>query len=418
MRKEQTKMVFEEFYLEDRGTTPTTIYDLVDRFDRDVLRLPDHQRGKVWNDKKKKEYILRLKNRENPPPGSFETYQLKSGSPIYLNDGGNRIRTASMYLNNPELYDDVREIAEKVLRAQRVAVNHSHYDSHAQAHTDFILVNAGTFPTPYDQCKGLLTYMEGDDNNAKYELLTTIHSHIREKSILIISKVPKPGTKTHAKYLRHDYALLHRFISNDKNLTGYRPSTSIIDYDDIRKRNVIEWKLREYLEDNDINTIEVDINKFKNVITNETEIIIQTWKKVRLNEDISIVGSNYRFLLDVSIWRRHNNVNTNIWIEFASTLLHHTQGGSTAFDKEDIRKKVSLELGNLSRLPSLCKIIGFNFDDFFNNQRVPNKLSKYIRSGQDISHTDPVSMFGEGDVIIEPSSINRARGAKPIEGEN
>jgi hypothetical protein len=60
----------------------------------------------------------------------------------------------------------------------------------------------------------------------------------------------------------------------------------------------------------------------------------------------------------------------------------------------------------------VCEIIG---SDFYGGKATRKARTMHRRPGYDISHVQPFVTHGEGEVFIEPASINRARGAQPVE---
>jgi len=400
--------------LESDNARLRSLFELTERYERGELIPPPHQRKARWNTEKKKGYVKRVRqsrlqpSKSSRPPGGFETYQIiTQPKNIYLNDGNNRLTALVEYLANALEYGDSTEEAINILRSIEVAVNHHHYEDHLQAHFDFVLVNAGEMATPYEQCKGFLVYFEeGLPPDVYEELWQDLHNIIPTIGSVIIAKPPS-STKLKHKNLRHDYSLFYRYVSGEKETSSHGIYSISLSANDLENSNFLESKLRKYVSEKTIEDLRQDIKNFRRTIELETATITEIWNGIRKKNNLYLSRSCYRWILDVAIWKKHNKIPNQLWVEFLKCLLNETQGKAMIPNVHNPSRYRLLSVSDLAILKTVCDMIGSNLY-YWEKSKPPS--DDRIKPGYDQSHIDP----DEPKTIIEPAGSNRARGKKHI----
>lgn len=392
-----------------------SLWDLVSDLDRGVLNIPDHQREFVWPDEKILEWVRRLRDQSRLPVGVIVTYQLRNGVPsrIYVNDGSQRLRATRAFLAEPEKYGGCdRERAEEILRSIDMPTQHRHYLSQDQALEDFQLLNVGTTLTPLEFCKGILAYMDNYPVLWK-PLFEGIHPIIATSSIVLTGKGGASDRQGRHKHQRHNYSLFVRFSSGRADMYDFKKiAAANIDRASVESKTAVEWMLRSLCERKGVDTIRHDLDAFARFIERETAMIEAVWGGVRSKPGLLLTPTLHRWILDCAIWRRNNDIPITAWEGFLTTLLTRTQGNTTVVEMDSPDVSETLGLSQLGKLKKVCEIIG---SDFYGG-RVPRKSnSTRKRPGYDNSHMLPFSIHGEGETFVEPASLNRARGAQPVE---
>lgn len=402
--------------LEPQGTETTNLFVIVDRFDKNMVLVPPHQREFVWPDDKKRRWIKRIKNIAVQPVGVFVTYQLDNGKqgPVYINDGSQRIRATLEYLNNPQRYGDKKEDAITFVYQCKIPVQHRWYPDHDKALIDFQLLNIGTSLTPFELCKGVLSYMKGIEWQ---NLFDNLHIIVGSASNRVLREsVYSSKRENKHRFMRNNYALFYRFISREKSATAYVVSKLLIKIEDVSSKRVTEWKLRMELERIGIDEANRQLGLFKAMINRETALFESVWYK-ELNNEIgtAINHTLYGWLVHCSIWKRNNDIPHRLWEAFVIALLEATNGKSQFnYQKPDGKQGTyTLSLSALTKLVGACREI--DCSEFYDYPKLKRKKStKILKLGVDNSHESPFSLSGDGKTIPEPASRNRARGARAI----
>lgn len=401
-----------------QGEKTGSLYELVSKFRRGLIIKPPHQREMVWTRETKEGWINRLRA-QLKPVGVILTYQIDNGepSPIFLNDGYQRVSTTLEYLANPELYGDTPEMAETYTVACEMPQQHRHYVSHDGALFDFQQINLGTSLTPMEFCKGILT------NIPNYQviwepILDDFHRTMAEQYKKLERDRPSKNREVLHKYLRHNLLMITRFLSKSPQLDlkyGDNIARARISSSDTKNQDmVVEWQLRKVLENTPYEEIKDEINKLKRIIASETSLIEAIWYKQLKNPmGYGISITVYRWLLELSLWKRTTGASTDKWAEFIPDFLKYCNGKSR-FQIKNVHGELvphTLRIGKLSSLLSVCRALD---SDFYQPQYPKRKKSPRLKEGYDNSHLLNVSDYGEGETIPEPSILNRARGAKPM----
>lgn len=394
----------------------TSLFEIVSQYKRGLILKPLHQRSRVWSDEKDHDWVNRLRS-DRKIVGCLLTYQLIDGrpSPVFLNDGLQRTLATLRYLEESHLFGDDHDTAEAYCRKCMMPVQHRHYESHDDALIDFQLVNLGTHLTPYEFNNGILAYM-GGDGPFWQGFFQQLHDLLSNTSSRITASRYTVTRPTQHKYYRHDYGLLYRLLSDDKDVSSYNVSAASVDIGETRNRKCIEWLLRLKLEELGPNKTQAEFKKFEQLIERETALIEELWYK-QLGKEIGtgISDTLYRWLLDCAIWKRNNRIPHAKWEQFARKLLTISDGRSQVITigPDQNAQSYTLSLSALHYLKGICEMID---SDFYSGrtQRRSRRKSSSIRPGFDDSHYLPFSSAGEGPTFGEPGGRNRARGAQPV----
>lgn len=411
----QINMNFET-RLQPENDTVSNLWDLVDLYDRRLIIPPLHQRdAKAWDKNKRHEWIRRIANINLKPVGVIVTYQLSDGkqSPVYLNDGLQRIATTSEYKNfSEEIYGDTTAHAEEVIRCVNMPRQHRHYKSHDEALLDFQRLNFGTPLTPFEYFAGILRYLDGYESEWR-PLLEDVHKKVNDNAARVIAKL-RGGKQQKHNYYRSDYGLFYRFISGDTSVSAYKTASQRVKPDDIYKGECIEAKLKTSMLEIGLEGVRKKVKVFGGLVERETAMIETFWAKTAKGryKGAGIMINLYRHLIDVAIWRRNLQVPTHVWHEYTRKLLDVSQGAASVINPEDNRERSPIALNDLQKLSKICRIIESDFYEQCKKKRAALKKEKQTKPGYDNSHLLPLGI-GE-EAVPEPASINRARGPRPM----
>lgn len=401
--------------LESESDRISSLFDIVDRYRRGLLLKPPHQRDFIWTEEKRKAWVDRIRA-DRKPVGAIVTYQIRGDKhcPLMINDGIQRTSTTLEYLEHPGKYADTEETAERYCRAVLMPVQHRIYNSREEALEDFQLLNMGTALTAQEFCRGILVYMERYGQYAP--ALDRLQESVTLNAASIVVRRYAVNRKIQHRNYRHNLAMFHRFASRAMRPVDYNAGRASITYQELESKNVIEWKVRNLLEHMDIGEVERQVDMFCKLVERETALLMDLWFNV-LEKPIGtgINDTLYRWFLDCAIWKRHNKIPIEHWIDFATKVLRATGGRSQIvyIDDSGNQKAYTLATSQLSRLPAVCSVLDSSFYEYAASVKPAKKL--HLHSGFDTSHIEPVALHGDGPTIPEPASINRSRGKAPIQ---
>lgn len=404
-------------YLSNVGESITSLFEIANQYKRGLLKKPVHQRDYVWTDDKKRGWISRIMNGLKPV-GIILTYQLLTGDPSkYLNDGFQRLQTTIELLDNPNKYGYSDKDVEFALLSCNMPIQHRHYKSHDEALIDFQQINLGTHLTPYEHCKGILTYMSNWETVDK--MFERVFIEMLQNGARVVAQKRDSKREQEHKMRRSNYALVLRFLRNDKVIARNEYKfvrVGQVTGADVANKKVIEWKLREFLETKTLDEIKSGIELFISHVERETALIETIWfEKLAKERGSGLSITFYRWLIEASIWRRNNNIPINLWEKFVLEIIKSSNGSGQVYKKDlngNLEYTWTLGLGTIENIYTLAEqSAGINFRD---NDIGKRKASKTLsKKGYDNSHVLPFSEYGNGETFLEPASINRARGAKP-----
>lgn len=401
--------------LEEPADFNPPLSEVVDNFQRGIWIKPDHQRDFVWDDDKVQAWLdriaLAVRDRARKPVGVIVTYQIADGkpSPIYINDGSQRVQATLHGLLNPEKFGYSREKIEQIVRALRIPVQHRHYADQDAALQDFQLLNMGTALTPREMCKGILS------NAPSYPLwgpmLERVHSLMRTVGGGLV-EMPSDNRKQRHKWERHDFAMLVRWLSNEPLADFRGVGAAELTKRQIDDGRIIESVLRDHCSQKDPEELRRQVDMFVSHVHRQVALYREVWSGLQLPHGTAISPTLFRWTVDISIWARKTQVPQTKWEEFVRLLLAHTKGVSVVQHPENTRTRVTLALGSAGKLKSVCSIIG---SDMYEGRDARKRNRGPRLPGYDESHIAPFVTDGNGPTVLEPASRNRARGARPIE---
>lgn len=398
----------------------TNLLHAIDDLTNGRLNLPPHQRDECWSDTRKMEYLVTLSH-DAFPPGNLEYYQLVKPngklSGIYINDGSQRLRTAKEILYHPERFGITKKNAEYLMQNTSYPLTLKLHRSHKEALRRFQVVNNNLQLTSYQKTIGDLIYCEGDNQRDFWQdFIDDLHLMIKETSLQVVDKpYPRKGTKTYWQAVhyrkRHDLSLLWRYLSKEKALKNYKIGADIPIVSPVQGgAKYFDQALAEYLAHIGQSAARQELNQFKNIIQLETALFVDC-----IDRGNGMLYGCYRWLMDIAILRRNHKVPTAPWENFVRRFIRET-GGTTVLllkDKDaDKQKRMNISLSRLCSLRVVCEIIDSDLMDYIGRRR--QRRHKGKRSGWDDSHKLPFSKHGDGETTLEPSMLNRARGAQPI----
>lgn len=353
------------------------ITQLVSDLNCGLLKPAPHQRPFKWSVTQVKNYIstilqtIRLHGKGGIlPTGSIVTYQIPDGldTSVYINDGFQRISAVRCALLEPAKYfpspfskyhkDDLWTYLSNYL----VLVQHRHYSSHDQALFWFQRLNSGTPLTSAEFYHGFLLE-RSDSPNTWGPILEELHVWLGElfrgKTVNPLMKLPSVVSVQK----RHDYQLLYRYLSRNKNifLPFAQISAKLPDVAAAEKGYTVEQQLRTQLDQLGMRDALTSIASFKRVIDKTFSEILSVWELHHGGKDIP--ASVARFLLEYKLWANNNNLSPTEVTDFYQKLLgYQFHGGMLFSPNSDERLKFTFSSDSFKRLYKLYGIIGFTLN--------------------------------------------------------
>lgn len=408
----QEKMLDTTFALEPSTIEIESMWSIVDSFRRGYYQKPPHQRERVWDSDKVSDWVERVTNRRLQPVGEIVTYQIDNGlpSPIFINDGFQRISATMEFLDNPSKFRRTANEAEQLTRSYKMAREHRIYSDHDEALVDFQHLNLGTALTPLEFCRGVLTYMPR--YSEWQELFTTLHDIVPLNERRISSRRYKASREDAHKMMRSDFAMLHRFLQESPLPVDYKVTAAHVKPREVSNRSVIEWQLRDILDGKSVDEVKSSITKLQSLVDRETALMEEIWfGRMSKPRGQGISPTLYRWIIDCAIWRRNAKVPNDVWEDFITRVLESTSGKSQIVNVHD-NSRYTLNLARISTLKAVCNIVGSTIYDYRPAKR--KQMLVNLRGGYDESHLLPFSQYGNGETVAESAGRNRARGSRPV----
>lgn len=392
----------------------TSLWDLCERWGRN-LHLPEHQRDVVWSDTKRHAFIEDVRNGIKPE-GLFLFYQARCDDDlrVYLNDGSQRLRAIYDYYREPARWGDTKEDMEAALRYCDVPTQHRIYDTHEDAIRVFVRVNYGTPCLPHDFARGIIVSMP--DYRAAWEpIFGRLHSVMAAAVADGSSSYRVTNETDRKKYLRDNYGLFYRFLSNDMQLIDYRAGTGKLTPEDVENPSgTIEGRLRECMLRTGATATKEAMDRFARFISDETALIKHLWAQyvgdVNKAALQGVTPLMFRWLLALSIWVRNNKVDRVRHRAFISSLLSSTDGGSRLNDPNNPRNSPSFGLSKLSHLKRICEIVGS--DMYMGAAKRESARSPNNKPGVHGHHPKPFVRYGNGATEPVAGPINLSIGTQ------
>jgi hypothetical protein len=394
---------------------------LLQDFNTDRILKPAHQRDLVWTEQKQREYIAAI-CQDSTPPGSIELYEVIGingrPGPKYINDGVQRLFTVKGLRDSPEKYGLSLEDVDYILDNTRYPVTTKKQRSHQEAVDRFLRVNSGVALTPYQLIIGKVIYCQGDERSKAWtafvdRIIRTVTDQIRrvttyeKKYQSVLTQV-----QLNHKFNRFCLSIFWRYLSREQAPIAYKCDQSSID-----ESNVFENDLSRELSKIGIDLAISKSESFARMLENESALLIDLWKKTGHERERQIKVATVKWLLDLAVYRRNNDVPVEKWADFIEKLL--TVGnGRSELRFSDARipgqyRRVSLTGGRIGSLGELSGLLDSDFADSFSKRRIKRDR---LEPGYHHSHKKPYSKNGEGDTFIEPALLNLSRGAQDFPG--
>lgn len=431
---------------ECRGMEGYEFLSIIEKKKRNTLIAAPWQRDDIWTAEKKDEFrktvdCARCGN--VALEGSMMTYHLYSeltrgyspptvwndgAIPAKINDGMQRTYTGEQIFDemikneanggktdkDKAKVEEIREIFKRI----KVYVQYFVYETEEEAQTSFLRVNYGTGMTNYERGRTILTSnLKPFDSWLK--LIEDLHSIIENGASQFQIK-SKLGRNDKHKCLRDDLALLLRYLSEDTNPSNYGSSykVELTDFTSIvRRKNLLEYKLCECLNDIGLSNALNILNKFRKFIDNETKLMMDIWKdidKVSWKEEgpvDTVTMANYRWALALAIYRRNNDIPRPRYRELLKRTYEFCHGATEFINPKNLRNHFQLGLSNLNTLAKVQEFVGYSMDDKL--VRVPERdkiKTDQIARGNVAAHDLPYATYGNGPVTSKPAIDNLSEG--------
>lgn len=373
-----------------------------------LLQVPNFQRAYCWDRNQLIDWIASIIDQDSI--GVIVTYQINGEGIMYLADGFQRLTATDRFLRQPESYGFKigLEQAKLYVKSMKITRQHRHWKSHRAAMLKFQKLNQGTALTPAEYYKGLLTV----DNPLGTYIFEHIPGIVRAATVRLITN-RQQDRRVSSTSTRDNYALLLQYISEDKRKTFWRIGGSKVD----RVYKGVEQSLAEYMETRCYTDemLHEKLDGFERFINSQIceleQAMEQTGQRGKFCSDTFV-----RWFLHLSIWRKNTGVPVGKFKEFMAAMLNLYKTQPSISSRVEVRdskdngliKSVSLQKQSISSVQVFYRATGIDLEASI------RKSSGRAALGYDVSHITPVSVSGEGPTIFEPSSTNRARGAKPI----
>lgn len=385
------------------GEKRVQMFSIVEKLKNKEIIIPEFQRDFVWDKKKITSWgntIIR-----NRAKGVIVTYQVPPSGTTYVADGRQRIEATEKFLNNPKLYGfsfDNKQ-AEIYVKNFEVTIQHDHYENHWEALIDFQRMNSGSNLTPNEFYKGLLT-------------LDPIGKIIYTRAPEIIDRYErkyfgKVNRSNEAKLVRNAITTFWQYSENVKSAVIGNAGTNRCAWDS----NINEVIVANWIKDKSISTEEVEeyLSNFEQFVSMHFKTFDEILIKLNsTNKYVSPLLS--RHLLNANIWRRNTSRPVEMYRDYVMAVLK-LMGKMNTFSsrfilpgKDGVEYPITFHYDKMSDVKQICETLDLPFWAY----KKPNNYK--VQPGCDVSHALPFSKYMDEQTVIEPSQINRSRGANSI----
>ena len=409
------------------GESVVTVKDYLQNLRENKYKYPHWQRHayvNCWPVEKVKSFHVRLAQIIDEQKNVFsmcpklETpiylFRLKNNPDLWINDGGNRSKAFQSFLSQNVQY------REEDLRYICIAIQEWECIDDNDAYESYIRINSGTLMCAADMARGALTTKLNNYNNEWKPIFDNFGSEI---NVVFGSLDTKRKEKKCKVMQRDNYALIYRFLIQDKTLSSYnvgRKELKIGDSGLIQDllKSTIEYKLAEIIRN-------YSCDKFKD---STISLIKSIQRGIALYKDIWIKlmkpgmcpnEEHIRWICHFHLYSTNLNIPVLHRQNFYEHLIKRSNGLSTIYpddeqrklflcSKDQCRSHVSLALSDLSKTNDVCKIIRFDGSVLKRSDRLKNKE---LANGWDNSHSKSVILDPNGVSEPEPALRNRSRGS-------
>jgi hypothetical protein len=352
------------------------------------------------------------------------TYCLVEGNgyPRYINDGLQRLTATQRFKAHPEAFGLSLEQAKNRLRQQMLTVQHRVYNTHEDALFDFQAINLGTPLTPEELFHGVLSNMS--DYEAVWEpFFCGLHAgfdRLRGRVAAegrIAQGITVHRRKTQSAQKRHHMALLLRLIDRDNFKRPYATKADELPTQDQMSKS-LEARLRRQLEA--IGHVDAEARRDQ-LFSHAEDLAAMCEQAMRAAEwptGRRIPAPMFYGLLEVDVWRRKDAmVSAKQWRDFVQALFTSIATHNFGFrvTDETTGQFYPLTMRLIGQIDHVGKVLGAPLCETPRRRR-QNRAS--VAAGYDVSHVEPFAVTGEGATVLEPGSLNRARGAEPMDAND
>lgn len=386
------------------GNREPELWTMAQRLANGDVQVPVFQREFVWQSWRIGDWLTSVI--EKRAIGVIVTYQVRPGSGIFLADGLQRLTSTLRIHGCPEEFGAPFSPAQwqKYCEQMDITVQHRHYDSHAEAMRAFQDLNQGTAATAAEYYKGELVL--APHGNEVYKTIPSIIDTCQKQAGVAVKTNDRESLST---VLRDTFALFYQYTSCTEALSfgvsrskARRPG-----------HHCVERELGSLLSTMNGASFLQQVKAFESYVANLTEMIIANKQQLGLAEMTMSIGL-YRWLLHLGIWRK----NAKRYVDDYNLLMHKMFQALSGFPSLRAQfvlpnttpaEPIGLHTTDLNQIRSICQ--AFDVQRLIDGKTTKRRIT---RPGLDNSHLMPLSTHGEGPTVYEPSSLNRARGAKPI----
>ena len=387
-------------------------------FQEEKILVPSHQRKPgVWEQRRQEKFISDIINGDRSfIPGVILLYKLNGYGNYFINDGLQRTSILLECKKHPEKFKTTKEVFDKVIESISIVIQHYNFKTHRDAAMMFVTVNSqGTGLTAAELYKHYLAY---GDKNKVIHLNEVVYTEMVSCDNYVSKAVAKRTNSS--RYLRDFYCLFHRYITNNDIISPQvytrNNSYELSKSDDLIVEKLLADELDKYSLSEFIDKCKKFIDMIHRIKAVVKEYIPEINKRVKMMKNKSSMDIEEINAISISYWRsivaywiysqiKGRTITETIDVIQQSLYLSY---GNTArvyeYDDGSIETKIKIALQNLSAFMMLEKE---------KSKRQPRN-TKNLAKGYDVSHKKPFSIYGEGETFIEPSSLNRSRGAKEI----
>jgi len=392
-----------------------SLFELQDEvLNEQSIRIPTWQRGDVWSADKKlqfKEVVMQKINAGGVQTltGAVVIYSTEDGrknnSPLQLQISDGLQRTFAAKQIFKDLANQYGEKQAKTLlkNIMVIRLDMLYKDEH-EAKLEFIILNAGTGLTSYEQCETIMTDLEPYEQWTK-KVFIPLHGIMTNGSARLGIKITTARDRLH-KHNRDDLALFLRYLSEDQHLSDYKAGSKVKESAFINPNNdkLTETKFKNIAKTEGIDSIYKKLLDFKKFIEEETALFESVWgeidKKQWASEKETVTDTNYRWCMAVAIYRKNKSLPRMAWRNFLKKFLEHTQGGTSIGSQ---RSSSAVSLSCLSRLRIVQEKIGVQLDPSIGCSKLRRKTNvTQIKSGKHNGHN--ISFAGFGDMSSSPQN--------------
>ena len=379
------------------GPSTRVVKDVISDYINRELCDPDYQREYIWSAAKAFNFLKRT-IKLGHVLGVFTTYRLTGGTTNFLQDGKQRVTTLRKAFDDPSEFKLSKDDVD-ALRIAQVSQQSMCYETHDEARLDFQHLNDGVGLIPYEKYRGDLECIQ--DGKDLYEL---VRSKVDELSVDIagISRSSSPSRKKAGQLHRHSLGLFFQYVTKHQELRLYANNENSISQQ-------IERRVRDWLSEN-IADWRAKVNDFIRTLERVNAVLRdRTIAYPSRRWDMTAVRAMYAANIHFKNIG-YNSDSFSILVDWYVARNALRRSWPSRFEVDVDGEPMPVRFDQLS-LKWISRLEGFGCPALGLQKRM-SLIS--ARAGYDESHVTPHADGGT-ETVIEPSTINRARGRQPIQ---